>query len=593
MPRAHSKLFRAAAGAVACGFFLAQPLVVLANVEELTLNNVPADTKVTIIGEDRSDRAEARTKARDGDGKLVFQLKDRNWPSGKYILNIYEPAGAPVSELITLGDGANQIDVSTILGEPAAETANDAAKGTEPNRALLGGLAGTTGAGIVLGGRGGELRVERRQEEYGGGEERRGRGGSGAAAGVAIGSALLGALASSLFGGSSSAPPAEPAAATTPSSTAAPAPEFVADRVLATIPLADPPAMQALAQAIAGDHNLALNAVNALESVNLGLVEYTILDGLDPAAKSAELAADARVESSQPEFIYQTTSKQDQLYYGPKLIRAANLPSNISGKGVRVALIDTGVDGARPELKGKILESVDMTGKGLSGDVHGTMLAGIIAADRDSGIGVAPNVILLAVKACQPDRPQRMEGTCWSSALTRGIDFANTKAAKVINLSVGGPQDGLVARVIGESVKRNITVVAAAGNDGPKGRPRYPAALDNVLAVTAVDSSRRLYREATRGKFIDVSAPGVEIVSIGPGSRMPISSGTSFAAAFVTGTIALLLEQRGDFSPQTLQAALEKSAQDLGTPGKDEEFGSGLVDACQVMAHLEQPGPCR
>jgi subtilisin family serine protease len=151
----------------------------------------------------------------------------------------------------------------------------------------------------------------------------------------------------------------------------------------------------------------------------------------------------------------------------------------------------------------------------------------------------------------------------------------------------------LVARLVDEAVKRNISVVAAAGNDGAKGQPRYPAALDNVIAVTAIDAGRQLYQQATRGKFIDLSAPGVEIVSIGPGARSPISSGTSFAAAFVTGTIALLLEQRGNFTPQDMQAALEKAAQDLGAPGKDEEFGSGLVDVCQAIAQVDQPNPCR
>ena len=221
------------------------------------------------------------------------------------------------------------------------------------------------------------------------------------------------------------------------------------------------------------------------------------------------------------------------------------------------------------------------------------MLAGIIAADRNSGIGIAPNVALLAIKSCQAQKPQRIEGTCWSSTLTRGIDFANTKAARVINLSVGGPEDKLVTRLVNEAVKRNITVVAAAGNDGPKGQPRYPAALGNVVAVTAVNIERALYNQATRGKFIDISAPGVEIVSIGPGARFPISSGTSFAAAYVTGTIALLLEQRASFTPQDLQAFIEKAAQDLGAPGKDEEFGSGLVDICQALVQLDQPNPCR
>ncbi len=585
MRQTRSVLFRAASAAIVLLFSLGHPAAVLATVEELTLSKVPPDTKVTIIGTDRSDRVEARTKVGDSEGKLSFQLKDRGWESGKYILNIWEPVGSPVTELITLEDGANQIDLATILGEPEA-AGQEAA--SAPTAGVLGGLAaGATGAAISIGGRRSEAGIER-GGEYGYNDEE--RGGRGTGAGVAIGGALLGALANSLFGGSSSEPPpAAPVSAPEPR----PAREFVLHRVLVTIPLADLPAMQTLAQAIAADHNLTFLAVNALGSVNLGLAEYTITDGLDPLAKSAELAADARVEAAQPEFIYQTASKQEQLYYGRKLIRADVVAPKVTGDGVRVALIDTGVDRERPELKGKIAAAVDFTGKGLTPDVHGTMLAGIIAAERSSGIGVAPSVNLLAIKSCQAQRPQRIEGTCWTSTLTRGIDYANTGAARVINLSVGGPEDKLLTRLINEAVKRNIVVVAAAGNDGVKGQPRYPAALDNVIAVTAVDIDRHLYRQATRGTFIDLSAPGVEIVSVGPGARFPISSGTSFAAAYVTGTIALMLEQTGGLTPPETQAALEKTAADLGAPGKDGEFGSGLVDICQAMAQLDQANPCR
>lgn len=588
MCNTHGTRFRIAAAVL--GLLLsAPPGAALAVVSELSLTNVPPDTKVTLIGEDRSDRVEARTKEQGGDGRLSFQLQERNWPSGSYILNIYEPAGALVSELIELKDGGNEIDLATILGAPLVSTAGSASA-AQPNPGVAGALAGATASGVAVG-RGGEARLERRQEEFArSDDERRSRGGGRAAAGAAVGSALLGALASSLFGGPSKAPPAEAAA---PAAAPAPVAEFVADRVLATIALADLAAMQALSLAIAADHNLRFIAVNALDSLALGLAEFAILDALDAPAKAAELAADARVESAQPDFIYQTSARPEQLFYGPRLIRADKVPASATGKGVRVALIDTGVDRERAELKNKIEEAVDMTGKGLSADVHGTMLAGIIAAERANGIGIAPSVGILAIKSCWANRPQRIEGTCWSSTLARGIDFANTKAARVINLSVGGPKDNLIARLIGAAVKRQIAVVAAAGNDGPKGEPRYPAALENVIAVTAVDIERRLYAQATRGKFIDVAAPGVEIVSVGPGARFPISSGTSFGAAHVTGMIALLLEQRASVAPADLQAALEKSAADLGAPGKDEEFGSGLVDICQAMQQLDLPNSCR
>ena len=604
MRKKDSSLFPTLAALLSILMALGQPAVSIAEVAELTLTKVPADTKVMIVGDDRLDRVEARTPIKDSNGQLVMKLSERAWPSGKYILNIWEPVGSPVSELITLNDGANQLDLSTILGEPASSAIANSTSSSSAT--AIGAVAGATLPGIVVGGGGGgriEPRVAPRNEEwiYPDRERERDerdsrRGGGRAGAGIAAGTAIVGALLGSLFSKASNPPPAaaaaQPAQPTAPATPPLPA-EFVADRVLATIPLADQATMLAQALAIAADHNVNLLGVNALDSINLGLVEYVILDGLTPIAKSAELAADPRVESAQPEYIYLTTANQDQLYYGPRLIRADSLPTAATGKGIKVAVIDTGVDVERAEIKGKVVENVDMTGKGLSADVHGTMVAGIIMADRNSGIGVAPSASLLAVKSCQPQIARRIEGICWTSTLTRGIDFANTKGARVINLSVGGPQDKLLARLVGEAVKRSITVVASAGNDGAKGQPRYPAALDNVVAVTAIDIERRLFNQATRGGFIDVAAPGVDIVSIGPGARFPISSGTSFSAAYVSAIIALLLEQRGSFTPQELQAAIEKASRDLGAPGKDEEFGSGLVDICQAMAQLELPAACR
>src|SRR5581483_1189234 len=349
MRNTHGTRFRIAAAVL--GLLLsAPPGAALAVVSELSLTNVPPDTKVTLIGEDRSDRVEARTKEQGGDGRLSFQLQERNWPSGSYILNIYEPAGALVSELIELKDGGNEIDLATILGAPLVSTAGSASA-AQPNPGVAGALAGATASGVA---------VAR------GGEARRSRGGGRAAAGAAVGSALLGALASSLFGGPSKAPPAEAAA---PAAAPAPVAEFVADRVLANIALADLAAMQAVSLAIAADHNLRFIAVNALDSLALGLAEFAILDALDAPAKAAELAADARVESAQPDFIYQTSARPEQLFYGPRLIRADKVPASATGKGVRVALIDTGVDRERAELKNKIEEAVDMTGKGLSADV--------------------------------------------------------------------------------------------------------------------------------------------------------------------------------------------------------------------------------
>src|SRR5262249_55174794 len=188
----------------------------------------------------------------------------------------------------------------------------------------------------------------------------------------------------------------------------------------------------------------------------------------------------------------------------------------------------------------------------------------------------------LAIKACQPETPQAIQAQCSVLTLAQGLDFAIQKKARVINFSLNGPGEKLLQRLLDVALNQGIIVVAAAGNDGPHGRPGFLAALPKVIAVTAVDAGEHLYALATPGGFIAVAAPGVEIVSTTPGGTLQVSSGTSFAAAFVSGTAALMLEQQPQLGPTELRSLLERTAKDLGPPGRDPQFGSGLVDVCRA-----------
>jgi subtilisin family serine protease len=371
--------------------------------------------------------------------------------------------------------------------------------------------------------------------------------------------------------------------------------QFVPDRLLVVVPFDSPESVNATAKKLAAAHGLDIVEIHQLSSIRAALIVYTIQQGSDVLSKIAELGPEVLL--AQPDFLYRTSDRSEQendslaqLQYGAKLIRADRLHSSLTGKGVKVAIIDTGVDTSHPALKGKIVEQTDTTGKGFTPDVHATFLAGIIAGEgkAQAGIsGIAPDSEILAIKACQPEKPQTIQAQCWSLTLAKGLDFAIQKKARVINFSLGGPSEKLLTRLIDEAVSRGSVVVAAAGNDGPHGQPSFPAALPNVIAVTAVDANEKLYAEATQGDFIDLAAPGVEIVSTSPGDKLLVSSGTSFAAAFVTGTAALIFEQQSQLSPAALQSLLERTAKDLGPPGKDPQFGNGLVDACQAVAQLK------
>jgi subtilisin family serine protease len=346
---------------------------------------------------------------------------------------------------------------------------------------------------------------------------------------------------------------------------------FIPARVLALIALGPAQAMLATAQALAATHALVVAEVAALPSTNDGLVVFTIPDATDVLIKVAALTADPRVRSAQPDYLYETTAAE--LSFGRKLMHLDRVDTSLTGSGVTVAVIDSGVDPARSA------ERVDMTGTGVTADIHGTLMAGVI-------LEVAPRARILSVKACIPVSAESIQGTCASSALAKALDLAIQKRARVLNLSISGPKDTLMPRLIDAAVTGGSIVVAAAGNDGAKGAPGFPAALDNVIAVTAVDAREEIYSYATRGGFIDIASPGVDIQGTTPKSQLLIFSGTSPAAAYASGVAALMLQHSPGLTSPVLQALLEQSAKDLGPAGKDPQFGSGLVDGCRAMLQL-------
>ncbi|MFB3104694.1 MAG: S8 family serine peptidase, partial [Pseudomonadales bacterium] len=190
---------------------------------------------------------------------------------------------------------------------------------------------------------------------------------------------------------------------------------------------------------------------------------------------------------------------------------------------------------------------------------------------------------LLAIKACQPKISGGLAARCWTSTLVHALDIAMTKDAGVINMSLAGPPDDLVERYVRLAVQQDRLVVAAAGNGGAEAKPSFPAAISTVLAVTAIDSANRRFRDANLGDYIDVAAPGVDIVSPTPDNQYPSLSGTSMAAAHVSGIAALLRELVPVMSGAELRAILKTKVIDLGVAGRDAEFGAGLIDACAAV----------
>ncbi|RVU25303.1 type VII secretion-associated serine protease mycosin [Streptomyces antnestii] len=272
------------------------------------------------------------------------------------------------------------------------------------------------------------------------------------------------------------------------------------------------------------------------------------------------------------------------------------------GKGITVAVLDTGVDGTHPDLKGNVLPAKDFVGIGAErGDRswarHGTAMAGIIAGHGhgpgggDGVIGIAPEAKILPVRVILEDGdPARKRArTTRGNALAEGIRWAADHGADVINLSLG--DDSATAHpepsedsAIQYALKKGSVVVASAGNGGKKGdHVSYPAAYPGVITATAVD--RFLHRApfSTRRWYATVSAPGNAIAIADPDRTYYSGWGTSAASAFVSGAVALVRAAHPGLTPAQIKRLLEDTARDAPSGGHDDSLGFGFVDPAAAI----------
>ncbi|MFF7730244.1 type VII secretion-associated serine protease mycosin [Streptomyces sp. NPDC008001] len=285
------------------------------------------------------------------------------------------------------------------------------------------------------------------------------------------------------------------------------------------------------------------------------------------------------------------------------------------GAGITVAVLDTGVDDGHPDLAGQVLPGKDLIGFGAGpGDRtwarHGTAMAGIIAgrghgSDGSDGVlGVAPDAKILPVRVIledgDPSRDKARSGR--GNALADGIRWAADHGADVINLSLGDDsetahpeprEDAAVQYALG----KGAVVVASAGNGGEQGdHVSYPAAYPGVIAVTAVDRYGSRAAFSTRRWYAAVSAPGVDVVIADPDRRYYEGWGTSAAAAFVSGAVALVRAAHPGLSPAQIRKLLVDTARDAPPGGRSDALGAGLVDPAAAIARgaaltPEGPGP--
>jgi hypothetical protein len=293
--------------------------------------------------------------------------------------------------------------------------------------------------------------------------------------------------------------------------------------------------------------------------------------------------SDRLVAGAQPNYLYALAQDQEEpvnsLQYVPEKLKLLDAHRLARGNKVLVAIIDSKVDASHPDLAGAVTASFEATAFDERPHSHGTGMAGAIAAHRTM-LGTAPRVGLLTVRAFS-STADSVQAITFN--ILKGLDWAADEGARVVNMSFAGPSDPLLRDALVKANKKGMVLIAAAGNAGPNSPPEFPGAYPSVIAVTATDSRDALYPGANRGNYIAVAAPGVDVLVPAPDSTYQLTTGTSVAAAEVSGVAALLIERNPTLTTAQVRKILMDTATRLGPKSRDRDFGAGLVNALDAV----------
>lgn len=349
-------------------------------------------------------------------------------------------------------------------------------------------------------------------------------------------------------------------------------------------------------QARAASHKLGFRVVaeDTLRGLGFRLTQLSTPGGIPP-----ELAV-RRLRLADPQGIYDVNSRYsaagEDACAGIRCDAQKTIGWPVDGckAAARIGMIDTAVAQNSPALAGSHVQQRHFgdSGKTPEGAEHGTEVATILAGNAAAGFaGLTPNATLVAADVFDFSR-ERGEST--SAALVAlGMDWLLTQNPDVINVSIAGPDNGVLRETVRRVAQRGVPLVAAAGNLGPAGPPQYPAAYPEAIAVTAVDRDGRIYDRASQGDYIDIAAPGVHIWSAGADGRGRFVDGTSFAVPFVTAEIAMgrgvaLNQATADWKEQLRKAALPAAA-----PEQRRIYGAGILrsHACRTAEAQQAAAP--
>ncbi len=372
---------------------------------------------------------------------------------------------------------------------------------------------------------------------------------------------------------------------------ATPPPPSTDQQVMVTYAQAPPSLWSQHTAEIMQQYRLSFVAAWTMESLGEQCVVFEVPRDRSAKEVARHLSSDPRVTLAQPVATFRTQGGDPyaHLQHGSATLRLDQAHHWATGKGVKVAVVDTGVDLDHPDLRDRVKFArtfVDRGERTFTSDIHGTAVAGLIAAtaNNDTGIaGAAPQAEIYALKACWEQPPGARQAVCNSYTLALAVDFAIAKIpdTQILNFSLAGPEDPLLGKLIDRALAKGIVVVAAEGGTPAQD---FPASHKGVIGVMGSDDLNGPPSVPAGHSRATLAAPGVDILTTMPHGSYDLFSGSSAAAAEVSGVAALLLEKNPKLTPAQLAAILQKTAHPIDADPVAE------VDACAALASVAGGG---
>ncbi len=325
--------------------------------------------------------------------------------------------------------------------------------------------------------------------------------------------------------------------------------------------------------------NVRIAGQRTLSATGMVLVRVVVSDQDNNPGRAEALLRSLGAAAADRNHIYDERSGPDpDLSPGPDPEIAPEpwpAPQGTSGGKAMIGLIDTALVRKHPAFaRTNITERDFVESSNARPTAHGTAIASVLIGNERGHKGLLPGARLVAASVFYHGDSGATGAT--TSALIAALDWMSGEGVQVVNMSLAGPPNQVLGQMIDALSKRGMIVVAAVGNDGPSGRPLYPAAFEPVVAVTAVDKQKRIYRWANQGPQVDFAAWGVDAPVARAKGGYGEESGTSFAAPVVAAAIAELVA-KGDDTASAALKSLISHVEDLGPAGRDNTYGYGLV----------------